>query len=136
MIGRAQPRRLKLVLTDEPMAICRLGPGDAPPGWATGGGWWSMTRTGDELSIVCNETAVPQEVAASRGWRLLRFEGPLPLDQTGILASVTAPLAVAHVSVFALATFSTDFVLIPAAQQRAAIDALERAGHAVRSLGY
>ena len=131
MIGRVQPRRLKLVLTDEPMAICRLGPGDAPPGWATGGQWWSMTRTGDELSIVCSEAAVPQEVAASRGWRLLRFEGPLPLDQTGILASVTAPLAAARVSLFAVATYDTDYVLVPGAQRHAAIAALEAAGHSV-----
>jgi hypothetical protein len=131
MIGRAPPRRLKLVLTDEPMAICRLGPGDTPPAWATGGRWWSMTRTGDELSIVCSEATVPQEVAASRGWRLLRFEGPLPLDQTGILASVTAPLAAARVSLFAVATYDTDYVLVPGAQRHAAIAALEAAGHSV-----
>jgi len=131
MMGGAHPRRLKLVLTDEPMAICRLGPGDVPPAWATGGVWWSMTRTGDELSIVCNEATVPHDVAASRGWRLLRFEGPLPLDQTGILASVTAPLAAARVSLFAVATYDTDYVLVPGAQRHAAIAALEAAGHSV-----
>ena len=127
----AQPRRLRLSLQDEPMAICRLGPGDAPPAWATGGRWWSMTRTADELSVVCTEASVPREIAASRGWRLLRFEGPLPLDQTGILASVTGPLAAAHVSLFAVATYDTDYVLIPAAQRRAAIAALEAAGHSI-----
>jgi uncharacterized protein len=130
-MARAQPRRLNLVLTDEPMAICRLGPGDAPPAWATGGRWWSMTRTGDELSIVCNEATVPEDVAASRGWRMLRFEGPLPLDQTGILASVTGPLAAARVSLFAVATYDTDYVLVPGAQWHAAIAALEAAGHSV-----
>jgi hypothetical protein len=118
------------------MAISRLEAQAPLPDWALAAPWWSITRTGDELSVVCAEVHVPSSVAASRGWRALKFDGPLPLDQTGILASVTGPLAVAHVSVFALATFSTDFVLIPAAQQRAAIDALERAGHAVLSLGY
>ena len=67
---------------------------------------------------------------------MLQFDGPLPLDQTGILASVTTPLAAARVSVFALATFNTDYVLVPAAQRAAAIDALERAGHSVHSQGY
>ncbi len=127
----APPRRLSLVLQDEPMAICRLGPGEALPEWATGGRWWSMTRTTDELSVVCAEALVPHEVAASRGWRLLRFEGPLPLDQTGILASVTGPLAAAHVSLFAVATYDTDYVLVPAAQRHAAIAALEAAGHSI-----
>ena len=131
MMLRGHPRRLRLVLTDEPMAICRLGPRDAPPAWATGGSWWSMTRTADELSVVCAEASVPSEVAASRGWRLLRFEGPLPLDQTGILASVTAPLAAARVSLFAVATYDTDYVLVPAAQRHAAIAALEKAGHTI-----
>jgi len=128
-MGGAHPRRLKLVLTDEPMAICRLAPGEVPPAWATGGRWWSMTRTGDELSIVCNEATVPNDVAASRGWRLLRFEGPLPLDQTGILASVTSPLAAARVSLFAVATYDTDYVLVPGAQRHVAIAGLEAAGH-------
>ena len=79
---------------------------------------------------------MPDGVVASRGWRALRFAGPLPLDQTGILASVTTPLAAARVSVLALATYDTDYVLIPAAQRAAAIDALERAGHSVGSADY
>jgi hypothetical protein len=90
-----------------------------------------MTRTQDELSIVCAEAAVPENVVASRGWRRLRFEGPLPLDQTGILASVTGPLAAARVSLFAVGTYDTDYVLIPDAQRSAAIAALEAAGHAI-----
>jgi len=126
-------RGMSLTLLPDAMAISRLDAEAPLPAWAVAAPWWSITRTGDELSVVCAEIHVPSDVTASRGWRALKFDGPLPLDQTGILASVTAPLAAAHISVFALATFSTDFVLIPAAQQRAAIDALERAGHAVLS---
>ncbi len=129
MIGFA--RRLRLELMPERIAICRLD-ADAPlPPWALAARYWSITRTPDELSVVCPEAAVPSSVAASRGWCALRFEGPLPLDQTGILASVTTPLAQARVSVFALATYDTDYVLIPAAQQGQAIAALEAAGHSI-----
>ena len=71
------------------------------------------------------EAACRADVAASRGWRRFRFEGPVPLDQTGILASVTGPLAAARVSVFAVATYDTDYVLVPDAQRNAAIAALE-----------
>jgi hypothetical protein len=129
-------RGMSLTLLPDAMAISRLDPGAPLPTWAVSAPWWSITRTAEELSIVCAEVQVPAGIAASRGWRALKFDGPLPLDQTGILASVTSPLAAARVSVFALATFSTDFVLIPAAQQPAAISALERAGHVVRSQGY
>jgi uncharacterized protein len=129
-------QRLSLTLLPDSIAICRLEAGAELPQWAVAAPWWSMTRTADELSIVCAERCVPEGVVASRGWRALRFAGPLPLDQTGILASVTTPLAAARVSVFALATYDTDYVLVPAAQRAAAIDALERAGHSVGSDGY
>jgi uncharacterized protein len=130
------PQRMSLTLLPEPMAICRLEAGAPVPAWAIDSEWWSVTRTGEELSIVCAEARVPAGVAVSRGWRALKLDGPLPLDQTGILVSVAAPLAAARISVFALATFDTDYVLIPAAQRAAAIDALERAGHSVHSQGY
>ena len=134
MITMGRGRRLHLVLMSEPMAICRLAPDAALPPWAMTAAYWSITRTPDELSVVCPEAIVPHDVAASRGWCALRFEGPLPLDQTGILASVTTPLATARVSLFALATYDTDYVLIPAAQRIAAITALETAGHTVSAV--
>ncbi len=132
MIGLA--RRLKLILMSDPLAICRLGPESGLPEWALSSPYWSVTKTPDEISVVCPESVVPNGVAASRGWRALRFEGPLPLDQTGILASVIGPLANARVSVFAVATYDTDYVLFPAAQRVAAIAALEAAGHSVSAV--
>lgn len=128
--------RHSLTLLPAPIAICRLAATEPVPVWATASAWWSITRTPDELSVVCAEALVPVGVSASRGWRALRFAGPLPLDQTGILASVTGPLAAARISVFALATFDTDYVLIPDLQRAAAIEALEHAGHRVASPGY
>jgi hypothetical protein len=124
-------RGLRLALLPEPVAICRLPPTASPPAWATAATHWSMTRTPEELSIVCPEIVVPLDVEASRGWRALRVEGPVPLDQTGVLASVTTPLAAAHVSMLVIATYETDYVLIPAAQRNAAIAALDAAGHEV-----
>lgn len=123
--------RLRLVLMSDPLAICRLEPDSGLPRWALDGPYWSVTRTPTEMSVVCPESLVPPHVVASRDWRALRFEGPLPLDQTGILGSVIAPLASARVSVFAVATYDTDYVLIPFAQRVGAIAALEAAGHSV-----
>jgi len=129
-------QRLSLTLLPDSIAICRLEADAQLPQWAMSAPWWSMTRTADEFSVVCAERCVPEGVVASRGWRALRFAGPVPLDQTGILASVTTPLAAARISVFALATYDTDYVLVPAAQRADAIEALERAGHSVGSVGY
>jgi hypothetical protein len=123
----------RLALSIEPgtYAICRLPPDSPPPAWALEAAHYSITRTRDELSIVVPELKVPADVVASRGWQLIRVAGPMPLDQSGILASVTTPLAAARVSVLAMATYDTDYILIPAAQRGSAVAALEAAGHRV-----
>ncbi|MBS0321571.1 MAG: ACT domain-containing protein [Proteobacteria bacterium] len=123
--------RLTLTIERELFAICRLAPATPPPAWALAAPYFSMTRTRDELSIVVAQSLAPADIVASRGWRMIRFAGPMPLDQTGILASVTSPLAQARVSVFAVATYDTDYVLIPSDQLQTAVTVLEAAGHAV-----
>ena len=79
---------MKLSTLDLPLAICRLDAGAAIPAWATAGPLWSVTRTVEEVSIVCDEAAVPQGVRAGRGWRALAVEGPMDLSTVGVLASI------------------------------------------------
>lgn len=114
------------------LAVCRLGPRDAVPPWADGGGPLRATvRTGDELSIVCAEAAVPAGARAERGWRALKVAGPLDFALTGVLAALAAPLARAGVSIFAVSTFDTDYVLVRDDDLARARLALEAAGHDV-----
>ncbi|MGH9422624.1 MAG: ACT domain-containing protein [Thermoanaerobaculia bacterium] len=108
-------------------AIVRLPADDAIPSWAHGA-FVSITRTSDELSIVCNEGNVP-DVTADRGWRCLKLMGPLPLDQTGVAAAFTRVLADAGIALFVVATYDTDYVLVRDA-------ALEHASLALRTAGY
>ena len=91
----------------------------------------SVTRTAAELSIVAPSAAVPPEVRAERDWRALRVAGPLDFALTGILASLAAPLADAGVSIFALSTYDTDYVLVRHPQLDVALAALRAAGHTV-----
>jgi hypothetical protein len=123
--------RLSLSIDSRAFAICRLAPDTPLPDWALAAPHYSITRTSEELSIVVPEAFVAADVVASRGWQMIRFAGPMPLDQSGILASVTAPLAAARVAIFAMATYDTDYVLIPSAQRGPAVAALEAAGHKV-----
>lgn len=121
---------LRLALFPATVAVCRLAP-DAPwPQWPRGA-FTSITRTPDELSVVCDEDAVPAEVRADRGWRVLRVEGPLAFELTGIAASLTAPLAAAKISVFLIATFDTDYLLVKEEVREQAIAVLRGAGHDV-----
>jgi hypothetical protein len=124
-------RRLRLRIVPDLFAVCRLGPDDAVPPGLTAGPLLSVTRTADELSIVCAEGLVPQGARCERGWRCLAVEGPLPFSATGILASLAGPLAEANVSIFAVSTFDTDYLLVPGQQMALALAALEAAGHEV-----
>jgi uncharacterized protein len=109
------------------LAICRLGPDEAIPAWASGS-LVSITRTADELSVVCDEAAVPGEVRAERGWRALQVEGPLDFALTGVLAALTTPLAGAAIPIFAVSTFDTDYLLVRAQDLSPATSALRESG--------
>ena len=89
----------------------------------------SVTRTGDELSIVCAEQLVPASVKTERGWRCLKLEGPFPFAQTGVLVSFLSPLSQRAIPIFAMSTFDTDYVLIKEANEPSALQALAEAGH-------
>ncbi|HYC70498.1 MAG TPA: ACT domain-containing protein [Opitutaceae bacterium] len=111
-------------------AVCRLAPHDPPPSWVTqAAGFTSITRTADELSIVCAAGGVPAAVKHDGGWALLELVGPFPFEAVGILSSVLTPLAAARVSCLTIATHDTDYVLVKAGTLAAARAALERAGH-------
>jgi hypothetical protein len=125
--------RVTLALLEGELAVCRLAP-DAPiPDIAADAELVSFTRTRTELSIVCPVEAAPRGATVERGWRALGVAGPLDFALTGILASLTDPLAAAGVSIFAIATYDTDYVLVRADQLDAAIEALCAAGHEVRT---
>jgi nitrilase len=122
---------LTLLEVEGRFAVCKLPPGSAVPAWATAGDVFSVTRTGDELSVVCRQEAVAAGTQAEVGWRCLRVAGAMPFTLVGVLASLTAPIAKAGVGVFAVSTFDTDYLLVKEAELPTAVDALRAAGHLV-----
>lgn len=131
---RRSPRpRLPLELLSDTLAICRLDAAAPVPDWALGSSpFLTISRTPEELSITTVESAVPTGVRCERAYRALRVRGPLPLDLVGILAAIADPLADAGLSIFAISTFDTDYVLVKTRDLESAVRALERAGHRVR----
>jgi hypothetical protein len=122
---------LRLMVLPEILAVCRLAADAEVPGWGATGGFSSITRTGEELSIVAEQAHVPAGVRAEGGWRALKVAGPIPFEAVGVLAGVAAPLARAGISLFALSTFDTDYVLVKGDRLEAARAALIGAGHEV-----
>ena len=120
---------LPLVILPDKLAVCRLAVEASFPEWARPGDLLAFIRSRDELTVVCVERLVPPEVVAERAWRALQVQGPLDFALVGVLAAITAPLAAAGVSIFALSTYDTDYVLVKE-------DALERAVQALSQAGF
>lgn len=104
--------KLSLSLLPQKLAICRLEKDARIPTWATGGTFFSISKTDDELSIVCFENKVPDDIKSEKNWRAFKIMGPLDFSLTGILASLANPLAEAKISIFAISTFDTDYLLV------------------------
>jgi len=123
----SEPRALRLL--ESRFAILRLAPDAQPPDWLfrSRSGVYSLTRTPDELSVVCVESDVPaSSQPCERGWRMLLLEGPIPFEAVGVLAALVGPLAEAAVPVFAISTFDTDALLVRESDLERAVEVLGR----------
>ncbi len=120
--------RLSLIVQPYRLAVCRLTPENSLPGWAAKSRFLSLTCSEDELSLVCEHALVPAGVQNESGWRALKIAGPLDFNLTGILASLLAPLAQAGISIFALSTYDTDYVLVKEDNLAQAVEVLQRTG--------
>ena len=109
-------------------AVCRLPAGSDLPEWFRPGPFATVSWTDEELSILCEESQVPEATQCERGWRCLMLQGPFAFDQTGILLQVLQPLADARIGIFALSTFDTDYVLVKDHAFEATVQALVASG--------
>jgi uncharacterized protein len=132
-IVKSQQHRLTLRLLPKEFAVCRLAADTPLPQWASRGAVFSITRTADELSIVCEGKYVPSSVKSESGWRCFKLEGPFPFAMTGVLASVLGPLAEAGVSIFSTSTYDTDYVMVKKHTLTRTIRALQAHGHVVNT---
>lgn len=110
-------------------AICKLHSAAVIPDWSATGAFSSITRTSNELSIICEEAHIPPDTKAERGYSCLRLEGPFDFQAVGILESFLAPLAQSGVPILAVSTYDTDWILIQKKHWTAALSVLVDAGH-------
>ncbi len=94
-----------------------------------GDGFISISRSDNELSIVCREKRVPSDVQTERGWRCMKVVGPFGLDETGIIYAIVKPLAEEKIGIFLVSTYDGDHLLVKA-------DDLDRTHEALRKAGY
>ncbi len=123
---------LTLSILPQRLAVCRLESQVELPTWCLTGTFLSITRTTEELSIVCAEELIPTGMVREGGWRALKVEGPLDFSLTGILAGIAQSLAQAEISLFAISTYDTDYILVREKDIQQAVAALITTGYAIR----
>lgn len=126
-------RNLNLSLLSHLYAVCQFHPDNNIPYWALIGDFVSLTRTHEELSIVCQQDNVPEDIEAERGWRCLQVQGAFDFSVAGIHVSLAIPLSEANISVLAIATYATDYILIKEEHVEQALLVLQKAGHCINS---
>jgi hypothetical protein len=120
---------MKMQQLAQTFTILKLPARSAIPDWALASRVFSIVKTDEELSLVCESRLVPPTVESrSDGWTCLKVEGLLDFAQTGILSSIAGPLAKAKISIFAISTYNTDYVLIKSDQLTRAKEALHKSG--------
>jgi hypothetical protein len=123
--------KLSLSILDETFAICSLDKSSLIPEWVTSSDFYSVTKTYDELSIVCPQHKIPAGIKFNKGWKCFKVQGPLDIDIVGILASLSMPLASAGVSIFVFSSYDTDHIMVKAYDMEKAIEVLRKEGYTV-----
>jgi uncharacterized protein len=110
-------------------AVCRLAPNGPIPAFVSNALFGSITRTAEEMSIVCPTDQAPSNAKCELPWTCFKLEGPFPFALTGVLASFLDPLAKRGIPIFAISTFDTDYVLVKEEHAATAIEILQASGH-------
>jgi len=116
------------VLKDD-YKVCRLNAFEGIPDGVLDTPLSSITRTAEELSIVCPNSVAPDQLKSEQKWKCLKIHGPLGFDEVGIISSLTKILADVDISVFVLSTFDTDYILVKRLNIDKAAKVLSEKGH-------
>lgn len=122
---------LTMVLLSKTYSVCRLAPESTIPDWPLKGDFYSVSKTRDELSVVCEDDLVPAKVTCEKAWKVLKIQGPLDFALVGILSKISQVLADVSVSIFAISTFDTDYILVKEKDLDQAVSALREASYEI-----
>ena len=124
-------KKLTLKLLKDKYSVCRLNKNDEIPKWIFDEEFFSITRTEDELSIVCLQDKIKEDIKCEKDWRVLKIEGPLDFSLIGILSKISTLMANNDISIFAISTYDTDYILIKEESINRAIEVLEKSNYSI-----
>ena len=120
---------LVLSVLSETFTIHKLSPDVSIPEEILKSNYYSVSKTENELSLVCSEVIEVQSLQSSKGWKCIKVKGPLDFNLTGILAGISDILTQRNISIFAISTFDTDYILVRTHDLSSATTKLRQAGY-------
>jgi hypothetical protein len=122
---------LTIQILPEQYAILHISSDENIPAWVLNGKYWSITRSESEISIVCQQDVVPTGFKGEFNWKVFKVHNPLTFEMAGILASLANPLADAGISIFAISSYETDYLMLKEVNLEKAVEVLSKAGHII-----
>ena len=124
-------RQLKLTLLKDKYGICALPNTAQIPEWALMQSLISITRTKEELTIVCQQDLIPSQYQSDLNWRCFRVDGTFDLNQIGVISSISLPLTQAGISIYVISTYNTDYFLVQEEKVKQTISVLSDSGYSI-----
>ena len=122
-------KKLQLYLLNDTFTVNKLAQFAEIPSILAKGEMCFISRTDDELCIICPEFMAPNNVQQELGWRCMKIEGQFKLNEVGVLESALKPLAEANIPILAISTFNTDYIFVMEENLVNAVQALQKGGH-------
>ena len=124
--------KLKIRLLQGTYAVCQINDTEKVPSWVEEKGFFSVTKTEDEISVVMLQDKISKEIKAEKDWRILKVEGTLDFSLIGILAKISSVLAKNQISIFVISTFNTDYILVKEEKIEKAMAVLNLEGYEIK----
>lgn len=124
--------KLKIRLLQGIYAVCQISNREKVPSWVEEKGFFSVTKTEDEISVVMLQDKISKEIKAEKDWRILKVEGTLDFSLIGILAKISSVLAENQISIFVISTFNTDYILVKEENIEKAMAVLNLEGYEIK----
>jgi hypothetical protein len=123
--------KLALKVLDNEFSIYRFQLDETVPSSVLESSFYWLSKTDEELTIVCDSSIELGGGVKNAGWSCFKVLGPIDFSVIGVLAGISAVMASAHISIFSLSTFNTDYILVKSAHLERAKTVLGEAGYDV-----
>lgn len=117
---------MKLEIIPPKLTILKLNYDSDLPDWIYNSDFFSVTRTPDELSVVCDLSCLPKNVTSEHSWVAIKVQGTLDFSLIGVLSELSGILAEEKISIFAISTYNTDYILVNEQDKSRAVKVLQK----------